>query len=59
MEDSTDHNKGLKSGGLPASEPIAPRLGVDYPFPPFLEYVFLYSLTKTFVFLCNLSMYTL
>ncbi|XP_044499464.1 U11/U12 small nuclear ribonucleoprotein 65 kDa protein [Mangifera indica] len=40
MEDSTDHNKGLKSGGLPASELIAPRLGVDYPFPPFLEYAY-------------------
>lgn len=32
-----------KLGSLPAAEPIAPRLGVDYPFPPHLEYVsFLY-----------------
>lgn len=22
---------------IPAAEPIAPRLGVDYPFPPYLE----------------------
>lgn len=27
-----------KSGGLPIPEPIAERLGVDYPFPPHLEY---------------------
>lgn len=27
-----------KSGGLPIPEPIAHRLGVDYPFPPHLEY---------------------
>lgn len=27
-----------KSGGLPIQEPIAHRLGVDYPFPPHLEY---------------------
>ncbi|KAJ0080415.1 hypothetical protein Patl1_23000 [Pistacia atlantica] len=40
MKDASDHNDGLKSGGLPASEPIAPRLGVDYPFPPFLEYAY-------------------
>ena len=32
-----------KSGSLPDAEPIARRLGVDYPFPPHLEYVdFLY-----------------
>ncbi|XP_030506672.2 U11/U12 small nuclear ribonucleoprotein 65 kDa protein [Cannabis sativa] len=29
-----------KSGSLPALEPIAPRLGVDYPFPPYLEYAY-------------------
>ncbi|POO00326.1 Splicing factor-like protein [Trema orientale] len=29
-----------KSGSLPAAEPIAPRLGVDYPFPPHLEYAY-------------------
>lgn len=28
-----------KIGSLPGSEPIAERLGVDYPFPPHLEYV--------------------
>ena len=32
-----DQNQGSRSGSLPASEPIAPRLGVDYPFPPHLE----------------------
>ncbi|KAK7290613.1 hypothetical protein RIF29_05159 [Crotalaria pallida] len=29
-----------KSGGLPIPEPIAERLGVDYPFPPHLEYAY-------------------
>ncbi|KAL5767976.1 hypothetical protein ACOSP7_014558 [Xanthoceras sorbifolium] len=33
-----DHSEGLKSGSLPDGEAIAPRLGVDYPFPPHLEY---------------------
>lgn len=28
--------KGITGGG-PRSEPIAPSLGVDYPFPPHLE----------------------
>lgn len=36
-KDATQH---FSSGSMPASEPIAPRLGVDYPFPPHLEYVF-------------------
>lgn len=27
-----------KSGALPIPEPIADRLGVNYPFPPHLEY---------------------
>ena len=27
-----------KSRCLPIAEPIAERLGVDYPFPPYLEY---------------------
>lgn len=36
-----DLSEGLKSRSLPGSEPIAARLGVDYPFPPHLEYVFL------------------
>lgn len=35
-----------KSGSIPAGEPIAPRLGVDYPFPPYLEYAFLSVLSK-------------
>lgn len=30
----------MKSGGLPIPEPIAERLGVDYPFPPHLEYAY-------------------
>ncbi|XP_062113658.1 U11/U12 small nuclear ribonucleoprotein 65 kDa protein [Humulus lupulus] len=29
-----------KPGSLPAADPIAPRLGVDYPFPPYLEYAY-------------------
>ncbi|KAJ8762756.1 hypothetical protein K2173_017571 [Erythroxylum novogranatense] len=33
-------SEGLKSGSIPGSEPIAPRLGVDYPFPPHLEYAY-------------------
>ena len=33
-------NQGSRSGSIPASEPIAPRLGIDYPFPPHLEWVF-------------------
>uniref|UniRef100_A0A2P2QMW5 U11/U12 small nuclear ribonucleoprotein 65 kDa protein-like n=1 Tax=Rhizophora mucronata TaxID=61149 RepID=A0A2P2QMW5_RHIMU len=35
-----DLTEGPKSGSLFASEPIAPRLGVDYPFPPHLEYAY-------------------
>lgn len=30
---------------MPIAEPIAPRLGVDYPFPPYLEYVSSYSIS--------------
>ncbi|XP_037493895.1 U11/U12 small nuclear ribonucleoprotein 65 kDa protein [Jatropha curcas] len=33
-----DFADGSKS--TPATEPIAPRLGVDYPFPPYLEYAY-------------------
>ncbi|XP_057437670.1 U11/U12 small nuclear ribonucleoprotein 65 kDa protein [Lotus japonicus] len=29
-----------KSAGLPTPQPIADRLGVDYPFPPHLEYAY-------------------
>lgn len=29
-----------REGPYPGSEPIAERLGVDYPFPPHLEYDF-------------------
>ncbi|XP_058737718.1 U11/U12 small nuclear ribonucleoprotein 65 kDa protein-like isoform X2 [Vicia villosa] len=29
-----------KSGGLPIPEPIAHKLGVDYPFPPHIEYAY-------------------
>lgn len=35
---STDNYKG---GYLHSREPIAEKLGVDYPFPPHLEYVIL------------------
>ncbi|KAJ8530243.1 hypothetical protein K7X08_037078 [Anisodus acutangulus] len=31
---------GSRAGSYPGSEPIAERLGVDYPFPPHLEYVY-------------------
>ncbi|XP_070051009.1 U11/U12 small nuclear ribonucleoprotein 65 kDa protein isoform X2 [Nicotiana tomentosiformis] len=31
---------GSRRGPYPGSEPIAERLGVDYPFPPHLEYVY-------------------
>ncbi|XP_060168546.1 U11/U12 small nuclear ribonucleoprotein 65 kDa protein isoform X1 [Lycium barbarum] len=31
---------GSRAGPYPVSEPIAERLGVDYPFPPHLEYVY-------------------
>ncbi|KAK9156510.1 hypothetical protein Scep_003084 [Stephania cephalantha] len=30
----------LSIGSGPGAEPIAPRLGVDYPFPPHLEYAY-------------------
>ncbi|XP_058218185.1 U11/U12 small nuclear ribonucleoprotein 65 kDa protein [Rhododendron vialii] len=35
-----DLNAGSKLGSFPTSEPIAERLGVDYPFPPHLEYAY-------------------
>lgn len=31
-------HEGSKSGCVPTAEPIAEKLGVDYPFPPHLEY---------------------
>lgn len=34
----TDPLIGNSKSGVLHSEPIAPRLGVDYPFPPHLEY---------------------
>ncbi|XP_042943980.1 U11/U12 small nuclear ribonucleoprotein 65 kDa protein isoform X2 [Carya illinoinensis] len=37
FKDATKHTI---LGSTLASEPIAPRLGVDYPFPPHLEYVY-------------------
>ncbi|XP_020218509.1 U11/U12 small nuclear ribonucleoprotein 65 kDa protein [Cajanus cajan] len=30
----------MKSGGIPIAEPISDRLGVNYPFPPHLEYAY-------------------
>ncbi|EOY10723.1 RNA-binding family protein isoform 4 [Theobroma cacao] len=35
-----DLNQGSRLRSVPTSEPIAPRLGVDYPFPPHLEYAY-------------------
>lgn len=35
-----NQSEGSNSGSVPAREPIAPRLGVDYPFPPHLEYAY-------------------
>ncbi|XAR64910.1 hypothetical protein NMG60_11008802 [Bertholletia excelsa] len=35
-----DPSKGPRLGSVPANEPIAERLGVDYPFPPQLEYTY-------------------
>ncbi|OVA03907.1 RNA recognition motif domain [Macleaya cordata] len=32
--------KGANPGSLPVGEPIAARLGVEYPFPPHLEYAY-------------------
>jgi U11/U12 small nuclear ribonucleoprotein SNRNP65 len=32
--------KGASQGSIFVGEPIAPRLGVDYPFPPHLEYAY-------------------
>ncbi|KAI3989519.1 hypothetical protein MKX01_035281 [Papaver californicum] len=32
--------KGASLGSLPTGEPIAARLGVEYPFPPHLEYAY-------------------
>jgi hypothetical protein len=50
--------EGSNFGSLPASEPIAPRLGVDYPFPPHLEYVYLSVLLKV-SYLINIFVSTL
>ena len=35
---SKDHTEGMRARPLHFGEPIAARLGVDYPFPPHLEY---------------------
>ncbi|KAI3437099.1 uncharacterized protein J3R85_005840 [Psidium guajava] len=35
-----DRNENPNRGFATASEPIAPKLGVDYPFPPHLEYAY-------------------
>ncbi|GMH26564.1 hypothetical protein Nepgr_028407 [Nepenthes gracilis] len=37
---SKDSQEGFKSGHFPGGEPIAEKLGVDYPFPPHLEYAY-------------------
>ena len=51
-----DLSEGLKSSSLPASEPIAARLGIDYPFPPHLEYVsFSLTIFSVYFFLAPLS----
>lgn len=36
---SKDQREGSKLASILTSEPIAERLGVDYPFPPYLEYI--------------------
>lgn len=38
---SKGSNDDYKGGYIHSSEPIAEKLGVDYPFPPNLEYVLL------------------
>lgn len=45
-----DLSEGLNSSSLPSIEPIAAKLGVDYPFPPHLEYVFLFTSFSVFLF---------
>ncbi|XP_022152395.1 U11/U12 small nuclear ribonucleoprotein 65 kDa protein isoform X2 [Momordica charantia] len=37
---SKDHTEGMRARPLHVTEPIAARLGVDYPFPPHLEYAY-------------------
>lgn len=37
---SKDHTEGMRARPLHFGEPIAARLGVDYPFPPHLEYAY-------------------
>ncbi|TYK14622.1 U11/U12 small nuclear ribonucleoprotein 65 kDa protein isoform X1 [Cucumis melo var. makuwa] len=37
---SRDHTEGMRARPLHFGEPIAARLGVDYPFPPHLEYAY-------------------
>lgn len=60
-----DLNAGSKLGSFPTSEPIAERLGVDYPFPPHLEYVshvhllFFNYQTCTCKIACKISFYTI
>lgn len=44
---STDHSRG---GHSHASEPIADKLGVDYPFPLHLEYVTLCTSETVIIF---------
>ncbi|CAN0863634.1 U11/U12 small nuclear ribonucleoprotein 65 kDa protein [Linum grandiflorum] len=40
MSIGREFNVDSKPGPFPGSEPIAPKLGVDYPFPPHLEYAY-------------------
>ena len=50
-----DLSEGLNSSSLPSIEPIAAKLGVDYPFPPHLEYVFLFTIFSIYFFLPPLT----
>lgn len=45
---SRDHTEGMRARPLHFGEPIAARLGVDYPFPPHLEYAALLLLFNVF-----------
>lgn len=44
-----------KIGSLLGSEPIAERLGVDYPFPPHLEYVLFCTITCAWKLFVNIN----
>lgn len=43
------HTEGMRARPLHFGEPIAARLGVDYPFPPHLEYGALLLIFNVFI----------